>query len=102
MSRIAYTLAILLLLPWAVLHLLWRARRQPEYLAHWGERFGFFRGQDAVAPPSGRPKAARHAPDGANRDARSTKPPSFSRAASTKESPGRGAKGGGPTIWIHA
>ena len=37
-----YTLAIYALLPWAILHLLWRARRQPEYLRHWGERFGFF------------------------------------------------------------
>ena len=41
MSRLLYTLALWLLLPWALLHLLWRARRQPEYLRHWGERFGF-------------------------------------------------------------
>ena len=41
-SRPAYTLAVLALLPWAVLYLLWRARRQPAYLRHWGERFGFF------------------------------------------------------------
>ncbi len=34
-----YTLLIWLLLPGALLHLLWRARRQPEYLQHWGERF---------------------------------------------------------------
>ncbi|MDP2132730.1 MAG: lipid IV(A) 3-deoxy-D-manno-octulosonic acid transferase [Sulfuritalea sp.] len=40
MARFFYTLAVLALLPWAVLHLLWRARRQPEYLRHWGERFG--------------------------------------------------------------
>ena len=43
MTRLLYTLAIHALLPWAVLHLLWRARRQPEYLRHWGERFGSFR-----------------------------------------------------------
>jgi 3-deoxy-D-manno-octulosonic-acid transferase len=43
MPRILYSLAILALLPWAMLHLLWRARRQPQYLRHWGERFGFFR-----------------------------------------------------------
>jgi 3-deoxy-D-manno-octulosonic-acid transferase len=43
MARFLYTLAILALLPWAVLHLLWRARRQPDYLRHWGERFGRFR-----------------------------------------------------------
>ena len=42
MARFIYTLAVLALLPWAMLHLLWRARRQPEYLRHWGERFGFF------------------------------------------------------------
>lgn len=47
MSRFLYTLLVHALLPWAALYLLWRARRQPEYLAHWGERFGFFR---AVAP----------------------------------------------------
>ncbi len=43
MARVLYTLALLALLPWAVLHLLWRARRQPDYLKHWGERFGCFR-----------------------------------------------------------
>ncbi len=42
MVRFTYTLAALALLPWAVLHLLWRARRQPEYLLHWAERFGLF------------------------------------------------------------
>ena len=42
MARFIYTLAVLALLPWAILHLLWRTRRQPEYLRHWGERFGFF------------------------------------------------------------
>lgn len=43
MTRFLYTLAIHLLLPWAVLHLLWRARRQKDYLRHWGERFGVYR-----------------------------------------------------------
>jgi 3-deoxy-D-manno-octulosonic-acid transferase len=47
MARFIYTLAVLALLPWAILHLLWRTRRQPEYLRHWGERFGYF---DAVPP----------------------------------------------------
>lgn len=42
-----YTLAILALLPCALLHLLWRARRQPAYLRHWGERFGHY---EAVLP----------------------------------------------------
>jgi 3-deoxy-D-manno-octulosonic-acid transferase len=42
MARLLYTLVVLLLMPWALLHLLWRSRRQPEYLRHWNERFGFF------------------------------------------------------------
>ncbi|MGH8630205.1 MAG: lipid IV(A) 3-deoxy-D-manno-octulosonic acid transferase, partial [Burkholderiales bacterium] len=37
-----YTLAAYLLVPWALLHLALRARRQPEYLQHIGERFGFY------------------------------------------------------------
>ncbi|MCK9388175.1 MAG: lipid IV(A) 3-deoxy-D-manno-octulosonic acid transferase [Sulfuritalea sp.] len=45
MARLIYTLVVVALLPWAVLHLLWRARKQPEYLRHWKERFGVF---DAV------------------------------------------------------
>ncbi|MDO8890794.1 MAG: lipid IV(A) 3-deoxy-D-manno-octulosonic acid transferase [Sulfurimicrobium sp.] len=35
-----YTAMLFLLLPYVAFHLLWRARRQPEYLCHWGERFG--------------------------------------------------------------
>jgi len=35
-----YTSFLYLLLPYVIFHLLWRARRQPEYLSHWGERFG--------------------------------------------------------------
>jgi len=38
MTRLVYSLAVFALLPWALLHLLWRSRRQPEYLRHWGER----------------------------------------------------------------
>ncbi|MDP1606540.1 MAG: lipid IV(A) 3-deoxy-D-manno-octulosonic acid transferase [Rhodocyclaceae bacterium] len=48
--RFFYTLAIHALLPWALLHLLWRARRQPEYLRHWGERLGFY----GAVPPTSR------------------------------------------------
>ena len=43
MARLLYTLTIMLLLPWALLHLLWRSHKQPEYLRHWGERFGYYR-----------------------------------------------------------
>lgn len=42
MARILYTLAVVVLLPWAFLHLAWRSRRQPEYLQHWRERLGFY------------------------------------------------------------
>lgn len=57
MSRFLYTLLLWLLLPWALLHLLWRARRQPEYLRHWGERFGRY----AARPGSGKPVIWLHA-----------------------------------------
>lgn len=40
--RFGYTLLLLLLLPYALFHLLWRGRRQPAYLRHVGERFGFY------------------------------------------------------------
>jgi 3-deoxy-D-manno-octulosonic-acid transferase len=38
--RTLYTLVLWLLLPYVFFHLLWRARKQPEYLRHIGERFG--------------------------------------------------------------
>ena len=37
-----YTLGLWLLLPYIFFHLLWRARKQPEYLQHISERFGFY------------------------------------------------------------
>lgn len=40
--RFFYTLSLWLLLPYIFLRLLWRARKQPEYLQHLGERFGFY------------------------------------------------------------
>jgi len=40
--RRLYTLALYLLLPWALAHLWLRARKQPEYLQHLAERFGKF------------------------------------------------------------
>ena len=51
MTRFLYTLLIHALLPWAMLHLLWRARRQSDYLRHWGERFGQY-GKKACPPES--------------------------------------------------
>lgn len=43
MNRLIYTVVLWLLLPYVFGHLLWRARKQPEYLQHIGERFGFYR-----------------------------------------------------------
>lgn len=42
MARLVYTLLLLLIAPAVPLYLLWRARRQPEYLQHWNERWGFY------------------------------------------------------------
>ena len=42
MNRRIYTLLLWLLLPWALLHLLWRSRLQPAYRHHWRERFGHY------------------------------------------------------------
>jgi 3-deoxy-D-manno-octulosonic-acid transferase len=40
--RQIYTALLWLLLPYIFFHLLWRARKQPEYLQHIAERFGFY------------------------------------------------------------
>ncbi len=40
--RLLYTLFLWLLLPYIFFHLFWRARKQPQYLRHIGERFGFY------------------------------------------------------------
>ncbi|MDR2240958.1 MAG: lipid IV(A) 3-deoxy-D-manno-octulosonic acid transferase [Zoogloeaceae bacterium] len=42
MTRFLYNLALLALLPWVWLRLRLRGRKQPEYLQHTGERFGFY------------------------------------------------------------
>jgi hypothetical protein len=41
--RSLYTLVWLIALPFVLLRLVWRARRQPDYLRHIPERFGFYR-----------------------------------------------------------
>ncbi|MBL8380526.1 MAG: lipid IV(A) 3-deoxy-D-manno-octulosonic acid transferase [Burkholderiales bacterium] len=43
MARRVYTLLLWLALPLIVLRLVWRARSEPRYLHHWGERFGLTR-----------------------------------------------------------
>ena len=45
MLRSLYSLLLVLLLPYVLFHLLWRGRRQPEYLRHLGERFGIYGGK---------------------------------------------------------
>ena len=42
LARWAYSLLLYLAAPLVALRLLLRARRQPEYRAHWGERLGFY------------------------------------------------------------
>lgn len=42
MPRFLYTCLIALVLPLLPLKLIWRSIKQPEYLAHWRERFGFY------------------------------------------------------------
>jgi 3-deoxy-D-manno-octulosonic-acid transferase len=42
MARLLYTLLIYLATPLILLRLLWRARKQPEYLQHLGERWGIY------------------------------------------------------------
>ena len=50
MTRMMYSLLVVLMLPWALIHLLWRARRQPDYVRHWNERLGRFSGLPNTAP----------------------------------------------------
>ena len=40
--RLVYRLLLWLLLPWILLHLWWRGRRQPAYREHIRERFGWY------------------------------------------------------------
>ena len=50
MSRIAYSLLLYLALPYVLLRLWWRSRRQPEYLQHIGERFGCYSDKPDASP----------------------------------------------------
>jgi 3-deoxy-D-manno-octulosonic-acid transferase len=49
-ARFAYSLLWYVATPLLLLRLLWRARRQPEYLDHVAERFGFYRGAVDAGP----------------------------------------------------
>ena len=48
MARFIYTLLLYAAVPFLLLRLLWRARRQRDYLQHVPERFGFYRGTRAT------------------------------------------------------
>jgi 3-deoxy-D-manno-octulosonic-acid transferase len=43
LARTGYTAFVWFAAPFAAGYLLWRSRKQPEYRAHWGERFGWAR-----------------------------------------------------------
>ena len=61
MRRFLYTLALVLALPYIALHLLLRGRRQPEYLQHIGERFGFYPSPTTPRSPGDGPVIWIHA-----------------------------------------
>lgn len=42
MNRFLYTVLLSLTLPFIPLKLIWRGFKQPSYLQHWAERFGFY------------------------------------------------------------
>ena len=50
-TRAAYTLLLYFLLPFVLLRLFWRARKQPGYRRHIAERFGRYRIERARAKP---------------------------------------------------
>lgn len=43
MPKLIYSAILYLLLPFTPIKLLWRGLRQPEYLQHWAERYGFYK-----------------------------------------------------------
>lgn len=64
MIRLAYSIAWYLATPFVLLHLLWRARKQPEYLQHLGQRWSLFSRSatpKTVAPDSRTPLIWIHA-----------------------------------------
>ena len=42
MPRLLYSALLYILLPFTAIKLLWRGLRQPAYLNHWSERYGFY------------------------------------------------------------
>ncbi|HTY98496.1 MAG TPA: glycosyltransferase N-terminal domain-containing protein, partial [Rhodocyclaceae bacterium] len=83
MSRLLYSVVIIALLPWTLVYLWWRSRRQPEYLEHWGERFGVF-------PPA--PREPAYEETGASQVLRLPPEGGLRAAGSSREG----------VIWIHA
>ena len=43
MPRLLYSALLYILLPFTAIKLLWRGLRQPAYLNHWSERYGFYK-----------------------------------------------------------
>ena len=50
-KQLLYSLAWYLATPLVVMHLLWRSRRQPEYLRHWNERWSLLGRRPAAQRP---------------------------------------------------
>jgi 3-deoxy-D-manno-octulosonic-acid transferase len=50
MNRFVYTLLLYAAAPLVWMRLLWKARRQREYLRHWGERYGWYASRQAPRP----------------------------------------------------
>lgn len=50
MARAIYSVLWWVAMPLVIAHLLWRARRQPEYLAHWRERWAIGGGRRPAGP----------------------------------------------------
>lgn len=50
MSLVLYSIGWWLVSPLAMLYLLWRSRRQPEYRRHWAERWGVVRARSGRTP----------------------------------------------------
>jgi 3-deoxy-D-manno-octulosonic-acid transferase len=49
MNRLLYSLLLYLALPFVPVKLLWRGIKQPAYLRHWGERFGFYSAPSTIS-----------------------------------------------------
>lgn len=51
MNRLFYTALLYVLTAFTPFKLLWRARKQPEYVQHWRERYGFYKSKQKIQSP---------------------------------------------------